>query len=60
MAFIGEHSAERALVFILLCACVLYLAKVVRDFRGLGLTVRSGAAEEEASELVEDERDHDE
>ena len=46
MLNLSAASAEHVLVFALLCVCVLYICKVLGDFRDLGLRVRRDADEE--------------
>ena len=46
MLNLSAASAEHVLVFALLCVCVLYICKVLGDFRDLGLHVRREADEE--------------
>ncbi len=55
---IGE-KAERVLVFVLLCACVIYISKVVFNFRDLGLTLRRNDDPADVLSDTEEERDHD-
>jgi hypothetical protein len=43
----GESAVEHLLAFALLCACVLYVAKVAFDFRSMGLRVTRSEDEEE-------------
>ena len=47
---------ERLLIFVLLCAMVLYLARIVRRFRGQGLTVRRNSS---GSDLADSDPDDD-
>lgn len=45
---------ERLLIFVLLCLMVYYLARVVLQFRGQGLSVRRAASESGSSGEGED------
>jgi len=53
----SEVSAEHILVFALLCVCVLYICKVLGDFRDMGLRVRRDADEEDGLDGVEEHSD---
>lgn len=54
------ESAERVLVFVLLCACVLYILKTIYNFRDMGLAVRRNEGTARAlSDSEEEERDRD-
>lgn len=57
MLALSAVSAEHILVFALLCVCVLYICKVLGDFRDLGLRVRREADED--SELAGSEEHSD-
>lgn len=52
-----EVSVEHVLVFALLCVCVLYICKVLGDFRDMGLRVRRDADEEDGLDAVEEHSD---
>ena len=50
-------SVERLLVFVLLCACVLYIAKTIYNFRDLNLAVRR--SDETSNVLSDSDEDRD-
>lgn len=51
---------ERLLIFVLLCAMVVYLARMVGNFRGQGLTVRREASGSDASDADNNDAGYDE
>lgn len=50
-------TAEHVVVLVLLCACVLYIGKVLFSFQRLGLSVTRGGETQDASS---DTSDHEE
>lgn len=54
-----EETAERVLVFLVLCACVMYIAKILYNFRDMGLAVRRHDETSQVLSVLEEDRDRD-
>ena len=57
MQALSAASAEHVLIFAFLCVCVLYICKVLGDFRDLGLRVRREDDEENELDSAEEHSD---